>query len=161
MVTLQPISESNFKAVLKLKASDFVAPNDYSLTQAYLSLKEAIDENADFIWCEGPFAIMNNDEVVGFAMITFEDGEDLDVGAEIFWISRVMIDEKHQKKGYGSKALEELVKFMRSEPDGCKAKYAYIAYSPENMVAAKTYAKFGFEETGQLFHDEVVARLVL
>ena len=70
-----------------------------------------------------------------------------------------MIDEKHQNKGYGSKAIAEVIKLMRQ--DDCEAKYVYLSYSPKNHVAAKLYAKFGFEETGQIFHGETVARLVL
>ena len=46
MISLQPLTENNFEDVLKLTASEeLVAPNSYSLAEAYLSLKEAVDSN--------------------------------------------------------------------------------------------------------------------
>ena len=37
MITLQPINEDNFIAVLELKASDMVAPNSESLAEAFMN----------------------------------------------------------------------------------------------------------------------------
>ncbi|MCL2350402.1 MAG: hypothetical protein FWC67_02870 [Defluviitaleaceae bacterium] len=90
MISVQAVSGENFEAVLRLRASSFVAPVDYSLAQAYLSLQSAITKGTDPKWCERPFAVLSGDEVVGFCMMAFEDGEDLDAQGEIFWISRVI-----------------------------------------------------------------------
>jgi len=161
MIRLQPVSEGNFIEVLELKASeDLVAPNRESLAEAYLSLKEAIDEN-ELHYAEMPFAILHDRTVVGFAMVCFEDGEDVNSDGEIFWLSRFMIDESHQGKGYGKAALVLLLDFAKTKPTGIEAKYAYTSYSPGNEGAAKTYASIGFKETGQIFEGEVVVRLKL
>jgi len=161
MVILQPITEENFEEVLALKASeDLVAPNHESLAEAYISLKEAVDEGEPHL-AEIPFAIVHDETVVGFAMVCFEDGEDVNSDGDIFWLSRLMIDEAHQRKGYGKAAMALLLDFARSKPNGCEPKYAYTSYAPENQGASKTYASLGYEKTGQMLHSEEVVRLIL
>jgi len=161
MITLQPISEDNFEDVLELTASeDFVASNSYSLAEAYCSLKDAIDED-ELHLCERPFAILHDETVVGFTMMSFEDGEDVNSDGDIFWISRLMIDENHQGKGYGKAATSQLIDLIKTNPDGCEAKFVYTAYVPDNHVAAKTYASLGFEKTGQILDGEEVVMLAL
>ena len=160
MIILQPISEDNFIDVLELKASDMVAPNSESLAEAYLSLREAIDED-ELPYAEIPFAILHDETVVGFAMVCFEDGEDVNADGEIFWLSRLMIDEAHQGKGYGKAAMKLLLDFAKTSPTGIEAKYAYTSYSHDNEGAAKTYASLGYEPTGQILHGEVVVKLTI
>jgi len=161
MIDLQPISESNFEDVLELKASEnLVAPNWFSLAEAYVSLKQAMDEG-ELHRAEMPFAILHDEAVVGFAMVTFEDGEDVNADGEIFWLSRFMIDEEHQRKGYGRATMQWLIDFAKSKPNGCEAKYFYTSYVPINQDAAKTYADLGFEKTGQMLDGEEVVKLVL
>lgn len=159
MITLQPITEDNFIEVLGLKASDMVAPNSESLAEAYISLRQAIDED-ELPYAEIPFAILHDETIVGFAMVCFEDGEDVNAGGEIFWLSRLMIDESHQGRGYGKAAMKLLLEFAKTKPTGIEAKYAYTSYSPDNEIAAKTYASLGYETTGQVLNDEIVVRLV-
>lgn len=160
MINLQPITEDNFIEVLELEASDMVAPSSESLAEAYISLRESIDED-ELPFAEMPFAILYDETVVGFAMVCFEDGEDVNAGCEIFWLSRLMIDEAHQGKGYGRAAMKLLLDFAKTKPTGIEAKYAYTSYSPDNEAAAKTYASLGYEPTGQILHKEVVVRLAL
>ena len=162
MITLQPISENNFNDVLKLKATeDFVAPNWYSLADAYVSLKQTVDEGKPPHLAEMPFAILHDKTVVGFAMMCFEDGKDIDADGEIFWLSRFMIDEMYQRKGYGRAAMKQLIDLVKAKLNDCEAKQFYTAYVPVNQGAAKMYAGLGFLETGQVFGGETVARLVL
>ena len=161
MINLQPITEENFIDVLELKASeDLVAPNRESLAEAYLSLREAVAED-ELLYAEIPFAIYDDETIVGFAMVCFEDGEDVNADGEIFWLSRLMIDEAHQCKGYGKAAMKLLLEYAKTKPDGREAKYAYTSYAPENIGAEKTYASLGYEKTGQVLHGEVVVRMVL
>lgn len=163
MITLQPITEDSFEDVLDLKASeDFVAPNSYSLAEAYLSLKEAVDNGeAHLMNMDVPYAIVNDETVVGFLMICFEDGKDVLADGSIYWLGKFMIDEKHQGKGYGKAAMAQLIDFVKSKPNGNEAKCFYTAVVPSNFVAAKTYAGVGFEKTGQVLNGEEVMRLVL
>jgi len=160
MITLQPISEDNFRDVLKLRASEeLVAPNFYSLAEAYCSLIDAVNKGVP--QCDLLFAIVNDKTVVGFAMMTFEDGKDVNSDSEIYWMSRFMIDENHQAKGYGKAALALLIDHIKTKPHDCDVKYFYTAVVPTNHIATKTYASLGFEKTGQVWGSEDVMRLIL
>ena len=62
-----------------------------------------------------------------------------------YLIWRFMIDKNHQKKGYGTRAMELALEFIRTFPCG-KAEYCWLSYNPENEVARRLYRSFGFEE---------------
>lgn len=161
MITLQPINENNIYDVLELKASeDLVAPNSISLAEAFCTLEEVLALGKPHLR-DRPFAILHGETIVGFTMVTFEDGRDVNAGADIFWMGRFMIDENHQGKGYGTAAVAALIDIIKTKPDGCDAKYFYTAYVPGNIGAEKAYAANGFEKTGQIFEGEEVVRLVL
>jgi len=162
MIKLQPISEENFDQVLELKASEkFVASNSYSLAQAYLSLLDTI---ATGELPRLPYAILNDETVIGFVMLWFcplEDDDDPAFKGDYFWITRFMIDEKEQGKGYGKAAMAVLLDMFRAKLNGHEAKYVYLSYEPSNHVAAKLYESCGFTETGLEMGGEVVVELVL
>jgi len=42
-----------------------------------------------------------------------------------------------------------------------KAEYCWLSYEPDNDVARQLYRSFGFEETGEMDGDEIVAVLKL
>jgi len=164
MITMQPITESNFEEVLGLKASeDFVATNAYSLAEAYCDLKEAIENGEQYQkrCLSIPYAIADGDTMVGFMKIGFEDGEDINAGGNIYWLGRFMIDEKHQGKGYGKAAMEMFIDYVKSKPYGHEAKYIYTSVVPNNDVAAKLYERVGFVKTGVEFDGEDLMKLVL
>ena len=75
-------------------------------------------------------------------------------------IWRLMIDERHQKKGYGKEAVRLALEFIRTWPCGT-AEYCVLSYEPENAAAKELYHSFGFEETGEIAGDEAVAILKL
>ena len=161
MITLQPISEDNFEDVLELEApEELVAPNSFGLAEAYLCLKAINDSELHQKHILMPFAIVNDETVVGFLMIGFEDGKDVFSDGDIYWLARFMIDEKYQGKGYGKAALTQLIDFVKTGPNGNEAKYFYTSVVPHSPVAAKMYENAGFEKTGQIYHGEEVMRLV-
>ena len=53
MISLQHITEDNFEDVLELKAQEeFVAPNSYSLAEAYNGLRKAVRKvNRIYMMC--------------------------------------------------------------------------------------------------------------
>jgi len=164
MITLQPITEDNFEDVLRLRASeDFVATNAYSLAEAYCDLKEAIDNGEQYHkYCYSiPYAIAKDETIVGFLKMNFEDGEDINAGDDIYWLSRFMIDEKHQGKGYGKAAMEVFIDFVKSKPHGYEVKYIYTSVVPNNHIATKLYERVGFVKTGNQLDGEDLMKLVL
>ena len=86
--------------------------------------------------------------------------EPLDVIKNNYLLWRLMIDEKHQKKGYGREAMKLALEFVKTWPCG-KAEYWVTSYEPENEAAKKLYESFGFAETGEMDDEENIAVLKL
>ena len=153
-ITLRPVTDENREAVIALSVREdqpFVAPND-------ASLKEAEEANAKTPGYARPFAIYADEKLVGFCMFSF-DPEDEDE-EDRYWLWRFMIDKRWQGRGYGREALKQALDFIRTFPAG-PAELCWISYEPENETAKKLYASFGFEETGEMCGDEIVAVLKL
>ena len=144
MVHLKPVTTENFEACIRLYVEDsqksFVATNIYSLAQAYVNPKTAF-----------PYAIYNDDELVGFAMLCIDDEQNE------YEIWRFMIDAKFQGKGYGRAALMLLIDHMKSL--GVKA--LYLDHAPDNAAAAHLYGSAGFEPCGHCEDGAVLRKLML
>ncbi|HEX8736128.1 MAG TPA: GNAT family N-acetyltransferase [Pyrinomonadaceae bacterium] len=144
-VTLREITPENFSEVINLDVAEdqkhFVAPNVKSIAQSKVYYPDAF-----------PLAIYSDDELVGFVMYGY-DRED-----EKYYLGRLMIDARHQGKGYGKAATLEVIRRM-SEIDGCDA--IYLSFVPENTGAEKLYASVGFEKTGKLNGSEIVMRYTI
>lgn len=141
-VTLCEITLDNWRACVRLKVrpdqEEMVAPNALSLAQAKYQTEMV------------PLGIYAGGQMVGFVMY----GVDRDDGA--YWIYRVMIDQRHQGKGYGRAGMWVLLRRMRELP---KCADILISYERENAAAEALYLSLGFERTGQVIEGEVVARL--
>lgn len=144
MITLREITSENWRECIGLSVKEsqkgFVAPNVYSLAQAkvYPSYK--------------PLAIYHGDEMVGFTLYGV-DPEDNEMG-----ISRLMIDQKYQGKGYGRAALAQLLERIKQE---VSPHAIYLSFEPENKNAEALYRSFGFEHTGEVEGGELVMKLTL
>ena len=148
-ITLREINHENWRAVIKLKVAagqdEFVAPNDYSLLQANYD-----GPDIDFY----PWAVYAYDTPVGFVMYAHSSSE----GKNIWAIWRLMIDEAHQRKGFGRAALRLTVEKMRDEH---QCHEILISFVPENAAVQNLYAQEGFEDTGRVEDGEIVYRLDL
>ena len=154
------IHNDNVWQIVKLSVEDsqkdFVASNSQSLTEAYICLA-----NNGKVF---PFGIYENDIPIGFVMIGYDVDDDYTNAPKIAYgnynIWRFMIDKNYQNRGYGKQALKLVLDFIKTFPCG-KAEYCYLSYEPNNVVAKKLYAEFGFEENGEMDEDEVIAVLKL
>lgn len=119
--------------------SDFIASNAESLEQA-----------ADSPWCE-PLAVraMQTGEMVGFLMHALDPDENSR------WIYRLMIDHRHQGRGYGRAALRALLAYLQPLPGGPGVA---LGVAPENIGAKHLYASEGFVETGEVIDGELIMR---
>jgi diamine N-acetyltransferase len=117
-----------------------VAPNAKSIAQAHFEPKA---------WFR---AIYADETPVGFIML-YDDPD----GPEYF-LWRLMIAAPHQGKGYGRRAVEQLVEYVRTRPGAVELLVSYVPIEggPEGF-----YRKLGFEPTGQVIGDEIVMRLSL
>lgn len=67
-----------------------------------------------------------------------------------------MIDTAFQGLGYGKKAVAAALSMLRAQHG--HHQFA-LSYHPENTVARRLYLGLGFQETGEVEDEEVVARL--
>ncbi|MCR5782193.1 MAG: GNAT family N-acetyltransferase [Clostridia bacterium] len=159
MIHLEKLTYENFDDVFELKVKKiqygFVANNCYSVAEAYVTVM-----NGGQVF---PFAIYNGKRPVGFIQIGYGENADQDgvsVEKDNYEIWRFMIDKRYQGRGYGKEALRQAIEFIKTWPCG-KAECIWISYEPENEIAKKLYASFGFEETGEMDGNEAVAVLRL
>ena len=143
-VTLRDITRDTLHSVLALKVDDsqtkMVAANAVSIAQAHFS-EEA--------WFR---AIYAEKTAVGFAMLhcALEKGE--------YFLWRLMIDARYQKRGFGAAAMRLLIAHVRTLP-GAKVfetSFVDLPGGPEGF-----YQQLGFKRTGELEEGEVLVRLHL
>ena len=141
-VVLKEITRDNWRQCARLKVAEgqqnYVATNINSLAMAIyepdLQPRAIYDSNGD---------------MVGFIMYGWWE----DQGA--WWIARVMVDKRHQGRGYGKAAIQQVIDMVeREHPD----KELGLSYLPTNESARALYLSLGFIETGETFGHEVVAR---
>jgi diamine N-acetyltransferase len=144
MIKLKEINEDNFSACIKLNVAEnqksFVASNVYSLAQAWL-----YPENAR------PFSIYDDEIMVGFLMLDIDFhwyGE-----KNVCYLWRLMIDENYQGKGYGKKALQLAIEYIKKNVKPDKIKTSFV---PGNEAAEKLYISTGFKANGEKDGDEIV-----
>ncbi|HOD92915.1 MAG TPA: GNAT family N-acetyltransferase [Clostridia bacterium] len=145
MIHLEKVNEKTFRKVTQMKVTaeqeHFVAPNVYSLAQAWLYYKAA-----------RPFVIMNDDEPVGFIMLDWDE----DVRTVAIW--RFMIGVDYQRKGYGRAALIAVLELIKTAD---KFDAVFLDYVPKNTVARELYYSIGFRENGEVDDDEIIMVLPL
>jgi diamine N-acetyltransferase len=142
-VSLREVTSANVDDVLALEVAPeqtgYVATNAKSIAQAHFEPRA---------WFR---AVAAGDELVGFVMV-YRVPEKPE-----FYIWRFMIDARHQGHGYGARALELVLEEARS--DG--APEVTLSVAPGEHSALGFYRKFGFEETGEVSHGQLVMRLAL
>jgi diamine N-acetyltransferase len=146
-VRLVRVDYSNLDDIIGLFPTEqqrhYVADNIYSLAEAYVVVMEG-----GHVF---PFGIYAGDTPVGFVMIGYDyhdpddDIEHPGFMKKSYLLWRLMIEKDQQNKGYGRKAVQLALDFMRAFPAG-EAELCWVTYEPENEVARKLYASFGFEE---------------
>ncbi|MDQ3547749.1 MAG: GNAT family N-acetyltransferase [Chloroflexota bacterium] len=144
MIRLQPLNQTNARAVVRLSIAheqhEFVASNADSIADAY------VDRSLQ------PLAIYAGDELVGFTMY----GLETETGR--WWVIRLMIDERFQRRGYSRAAMLGLIDLMR-EQHGCRS--MVLGVDAGNEGAIRLYEGLGFSATGEVEHDETIMRLDL
>ncbi|MCG7344454.1 GNAT family N-acetyltransferase [Sporosarcina sp. ACRSL] len=158
MISLRKITLENRREVFKLEVADdqrrFVASNLSSVASCYVL---ATNGGSPL-----PFAIYDDEQIVGFVMIVYGiTGYELPkIANNNYCILRLMIDKRYQNQGYGRKAMEKTLEFIRTFPVG-HAQYCWIAYDSNNIVAKKLYESFGFRDNGEICENEPVTVLEL
>lgn len=145
MISLRKIDEYNFARVLEMQVApeqaDFVTPNAWSLSQAYVMPE-----------CR-PLAVYNGGTPVGFIMYALDrdDGE--------YWIYRLMIDRRYQRRGFGRDAMRLCIELIRAQAP--QRRVLFISFEPQNAGARGLYESLGFVPDGRMVDGETVYRLAL
>ena len=151
-VSLREITAANRDAVARLAVT---ADQENYVEGIAESLVEAADTPGACPWFR---AIYAGEEPVGFVMIS--DGIPAErteyLGPYYLW--RLLIDERHQGRGYGSSALDLVVAYLRTRP-GADTLFTSVTRGPRPPTGF--YLAYGFVETGDVFEGEDVLALRL
>jgi|LGOV01.1.fsa_nt_gb diamine N-acetyltransferase len=151
-VELREVSKKNLRDIIMLseQLSDnhkkCVAPNAISIAEASLYPKNA--------YYRGIFLEEN---AIGFVMVFLPDEESIKKGEDDFFLWRFMIANDYQHKGYGSKALDIIIKMAKD------LAYKKVLTSCE-VVEDGPYAfyeKYGFVKNDKKYDHEIGLELKL
>ena len=150
MIALRALDDSNREAVLALRVSRAQLNFVSSVAD---SLQEAADEphGRAISW-----AVYDDETPVGFVMIS----DEVDAPGYIpQYLWKLLIDERHQRKGYGTATLDLIVEYFRARP-GVEVMWTSAGQGEGSPIPF--YERYGFERTGEIvFDDEVLLRLNL
>ena len=139
MVKLTDITEDNWFEVASLTVKDsqkeFLAPAIGILARGYVYR----DCNARV------FAIENDGTIVGVALTREFTDEPLGYDLQQF-----MIDQRFQRKGYGSAALGLILDELRKE---AHFDHVEVCVKKEDAAAIHLYQKYGFVDSGYVDED--------
>ena len=142
-VTLREITAENIDWVGEVRVEGEQRFHVASLAKTFWQAK-----GRDDLWIRAVYA---GDDPVGFVCVRERGEED--------YIARLMVDFRHQGRGYGKEAIRLLIERARSRP-GCNR--VTLSHVPSNAAVASLYERFGFRHTGVVDEDgEVEMRLDL
>jgi diamine N-acetyltransferase len=160
-VTLREITAETVRTICNLSNTlapprkYMVAPNAVSIAQAYFEPKA---------WFRAVYA----DEVpVGFVMLYDDAGspdeqdnstDEQEEGKAEYFLWRFMIAGPHHGKGFGRRAIELLVEYVKTRPD---AKVLLTSCGQGPGSPEGFYRKLDFERTGEMYGEEVGLSLEL
>jgi putative membrane protein len=142
-VTLREITEANIDWVGEVRVVGEQRFHVASIAKTFWQSR-----GRDDFWMRAIFA---GDDPVGFACV-------VDRGEEAY-IARLLVDYRHQGRGYGKEAIRLLLDEVRRNP-ACNR--VTLSHVPSNAAVARLYERFGFRHTGVVDEDgEVEMRLDL
>lgn len=144
-VSLREITKETLRPFLKMKVAkaqqNMVAPNPVSIAQAHFEPKA---------WFRGIYA---DETPVGFIML-YDDPDE-----PVYFLWRLMVAEEFQGLGYGRKAIDHLVEYVKTRPNATELLVSHVPDLPGNP--GPFYQKLGFEYTGKEDDGELVMQLSL
>jgi len=149
MITLRPLDDSNREELLALR----LAPGqDLFVSDVGQSLQEAVEEPGGRAIQWG---LYDGDTPVGFVMISDEvDGP----GFIAHYLWKLLIDRDHQRKGYGTAALDLVADYFRAKPE---VDVMWTTAEEGEGGPIPFYERYGFVRTGDMVFEEALLRLDL
>ena len=160
MIKLREVNHDNWMACIELDVHDFqrpfVNPNIFSLAEAYAHSDLNPTDAETYYRCI-PKAVYNDDELIGFTLISYEKECDYD-DMPAYEIYRLMIDKKYQQQGYGKEVLQQIIDYIKTFPYG-EVDNIYACWHPENQASQKLCLSQGFEIIGRDDDGAIMGRL--
>ncbi len=149
IISLRPLTDANRAAVLSLRVSP--AQEQFVGTVEGALLEAAEEPGAHGIF----WAVYDGETPVGFVMWS-DEVEGPGYIAHYLW--KLLVDERHQRRGHGTATLDLIVEYFRGrEVDVLWTSAGQGAGSPIPF-----YERYGFVQTGEIvFDNEVLLRLDL
>jgi GNAT superfamily N-acetyltransferase len=151
-IDLVEITNDNSRSVIALR----LAPGqERFVTSVADSLEEAEGNPQGNPWFR---AVHAGGQPVGFVMLSWDvEPQPPDINGPWF-LWKLLIDHRHQGKGYGREVVEQIVDMVRAQG----ATELLTSHVPGEGGPAGFYAKLGFVPTGELDPEgEVILRRVL
>lgn len=141
-ITLRDVTSDNVRAVCALAVApdqeEFVAPNALSMAEYAVTTKA---------WTRAVYA---DDEPVGYVLLSDDDEQPR------YYLWRYMIDQRYQGLGFGHRAMELVIEYVRARP---AADGLFVSYVPGEGSPESFYKNLGFVDTGKVHGGEVEALL--
>ena len=149
MISLRPVSESNRQELEALRVSA-------AQRQFVSEVADSLEEAARYPGARAIYWGLYADETpVGFVMIA-DDVDDPEYVPQYLW--KLLIDERDQRRGYGTAALDLVVEYFRSRP-GIQSISTSAVEGEGGPIPF--YERYGFEQTGERLGGEVMLRLAI
>jgi diamine N-acetyltransferase len=149
MVVLRSVTESNRAELEALRVSPSQELFVSSVAEALVEATEHPGAHA-ITW--GVYA---EDLPVGFVMIA-DEVDAPEYVPQYLW--KLFIDERYQRHGYGTAALDQVVEYFRARPDVTMISTSAVEGEGGPIPF---YERYGFVRTGEMFEGEVMLRLDL
>jgi diamine N-acetyltransferase len=151
-VILREVTDANRDDILRLA----VTPEQIDLVDSVaLSLDEAARKPDACPWFR---AIYAGQTPVGFVMITDGVPAGNPEFSDPYYLWRLLIDAEHQRRGYGTAALDLVVEYVRRRPGAVELVTSAV---PGEGSPMPFYERFGFHPTGAMHDREHVFVLPL
>ena len=149
MVTLRPLTDENREAVEALS----VTP---AQRQFVSNVPDSLLEAAEYPGAHAIYWAVYDDETpVGFVMIA-DEVDDPEYYPQFLW--KLLIDQRHQGKGYGKAVLDLIVEYFRGRP-GVEVITTSAGQGEGSPIPF--YERYGFKRTGEMHGDEVELKLTI
>lgn len=152
-VELKPITEENWREALTLAVGpdqqDFVS--DVRPVAAIALAKAYIRPSGKTV---EPYGIYHQGKMVGFFNLHYTPNSRDD-----FWLFHFFIDQRFQRRGFGSAAIGRLVQHLQDGHPACRR--LRLTVHPQNQSAQRFYQALGFSDDGVLTFQEPTYSLVI
>ena len=105
------------------------------------------------------YALCNGKEPVGLMELEYIKGDSFPnlKGEMVYELFRILLDKKYQKQGYGTKAVQLFLDYIKTKPLG-DADIVVVSVVEGNNEALKLYEKFGFEVIGRDKYEHIAMK---